>query len=262
MKTINNKIVISLAALLMMGSFSALSAKNSKQIKNDSEVVIEKPENEGGKPTKEWYVSTKVSVYDQANDKTYEGTNPAVLGRLVESIDGHDKNDIPTFSSVVNKKAAVVFVKSDWDEHTGEYHSDYHNTDGNKESWEMTVFSSVANGEVTLKWDGIYVLTPKTEGWGYDENKDLESSTLEDLHLIDTQTGEEIDVTYEGQLGSYTFTMGEEGSRTFIWALGRGNSYKTSADLKSYIKTKRNEERLKAQNAKKYGHEDFALPPL
>ncbi len=259
MKKTNSKIIISLVALLAMGGFNTLMAKNNKHSASNTKPVVQ---SENVKQTKEWYVSTSVSVYDEANNKTYKGTNPAVFGRLSESVDGYDKNDIPVYTSVVARKAAVVFVHTDWGEDSGEYHSDYHNTNGHKESWTMTVFSSVPNAEVTVKWDGLYALTPKEESQGYDEKKLPEDAILEDLHLVDVQTGEEIDVTEDGQMNSYTFTMGEEGSRTFIWALGRGNSYKTSTDLKRYIKTKRAEAKVAAKNAKKHTHGDFGLPPM
>ena len=258
MKTIKNSLILS-AVLVAMGAFTTLSAGNVKKEKSETEVH---------KPQNGWYVSTTVSVLNTANDKTYKGTNPAVLGRLDQAVDGFGKYDVPTFVSVVTRKAAVVFVKDDWDERSGEYHGDFHDTKGQKDSWEMTVFSSVPDAEVTLEWDGLYALTANENG--FDNEKILDSRTLEDLHLVDTVTGEVTDAIYDGQLNTYTFDMGEEGSRTFIWALGRGNSYKTSKGVKTYIKEKQKEERAKAKEEAKLRKEfvknnrleKFGLPPM
>ncbi len=258
MKIIKNSLTISMA-LVTMGAFSTLSAGNTK-----AETV-------NSKPIKEWYVSNKVSVYDQANDKTYEGTNPAVFGRVGTSVDGHDQNDIPTFGSVMTRKAAVVFVQAEWEERSGEYHSDYHDTKGGeKDSWKMTVFSSVPNAKVTLKWDGLYAMTPK-EG-GYDNEKILTSSILEDLYLIDTETNEETSAVYDGKLNSYTFTMGAEGSRVFIWQQGTKKTVSNTALISTakYIKVKKKEKKVKDKKAaklrkefiKKNKHEKFGLPPM
>ena len=101
----NNKIIISLAALLVMGAFSTLSAKG-KPVKEVQPV----------KSANEWYVSTSVTVSDTANTITVAGTNPAVFGKLSESSDGYDKHDIAPYGSVVGKQASVVFIHSDWDE--------------------------------------------------------------------------------------------------------------------------------------------------
>ena len=217
------------------------------------------------RPSKEWYISSRVTVYDAANEKTYTATNPAVFGRLADSEDGFDKNEVRTFDSVVNRKAAAVFVHTDWGSLSGEFHGDYHDTKGGKENWRMTVFSSVPNGEVTLTWDGLYVLTPKEDGSGYDAKKTLDNRVLRKMHLIDTKTGEVINIVDDGILNTYTFTMDSDGEREFVWAFGKGSrSYKASKDVEKYIKAKRKEEQTKEKSMVRTisGHPRFGLPPM
>jgi hypothetical protein len=208
---------------------------------------------------KEWYVSTKVSV-----NNAYIGTNPAVFGRLSSSHDGVDKNDIPTYGSVVGRKAAVVFIQNNAKEQAGEYHSNYRDTQDENETWEMTVFSSVRNAEVTLTWDGLYMLTRKESG--YDKKKLLNSPILEELYLVDTETGEIINAVDDGKLNTYTFKMGETGSRTFIWVFGKSDSYAQSNSVKTYIQTKKNVANTKMTKMVEItvnsGPENFPLPPM
>ena len=259
----NNKIIISLATLLVMGAFSTLSAgKPVKEVK----------------PTGEWYVSTKVSVSDTANSVTIGGTNPAVFGKLAESSDGYDKHDIPPYGSVVGAEAAAVFIHTDWDERSGEYHTNYHDTKGaQKDSWEMTVFSSVPNAEVTLKWEGLYELKKAEGKILYSEKKVLDSDTLKNLKLVDTKTGEETAAVKNGKLNTYSFTMESgESSRIFVWQQGTVETETISvASLKGttkYIKVKEKEVKVKKAKVKKERdekikamkpeHKKFGLPPM
>ncbi len=222
------------------------------------------PEKPKTKAKKGWYVSTRVSVYDSENDITYEGTNPAVFGVITDGLDGSDKYDVPTFGSVVTRPAAVAFVQENWAERSGEYHSDYRGPKGKKVNWEMTVFSSVANAEVTLKWDGIYLLTEKDGG--FKDKKTLDSRTLKNLRLVDTKTGEKVSAIDDGILNTYTFNMGEESSRTFIWTEKPGN-FILSKSKKVYIETKQKEAIAKTKNiikleAKLGENRKFGLPPM
>lgn len=252
MKTVKNRLIIPMALFTMAALLTSCQSSNENTASAMSKVQ------------KEWYVSTKVSVYDPGTNKIYNGTNPAIFGRLSASVDDADKHDIPTYGSVVGRKAAVVFIHNDWGERSGEYHSNYHDTIGEKESWEMTVFSSVPNAEVTLEWDGIYELTQKESG--YAKNKVLDSATLEDLHLVDTETGEVINAVDDRKLNTYTFNIGADGSRTFIWALGKADSHSVSEGVNTYIQSKKKEVSAKAAKIVKdiatYGPEKFGLPPM
>lgn len=266
MKTVkNNKIIISLATLLVMGAFSTLSA--GKPVK---EPVVE--------TTNGWYVSTRVSVSDTANSVTIGGTNPAVFGKLDESSDGYDKHDVAPYGSVVGKQASLVFIHTDWKERSGEYHTNYHDTKGaDKDSWEMTVFSSVDNAEVTLKWDGLYELK-KAEGKTlYSETRVLDSDTLANLKLVDTVTGEETAAVTNGKLNTYSFTMGaDESSRIFIWQQGAVEpltveSAEALVATMDFIEETQKKEKIKAKKVKKEReealkkvkpeHQKFGLPP-
>ena len=231
MKKVKSNMILSMAAIVAMAALTGCGDSSDGQPQAAS--------------AQEWYVSTTVSVHDSG--KTYTGVNPAVFGKLAESSDGFDKHDIPTIGSVVNRKAAVVFIHSDWEDLPGEYHSNYYNANGDGDSWEMTVFSS-RNAEVTLKWNGLYELTAKEGQRGWDEKKVLNSSILEELHLVDTTTSEVIDAVTNGKLNTYTFNMGDVRSRTFRWVEGAVDtaSVTASSATTQYIQSKQKEEAAKA----------------
>ena len=272
MKTIKNKMIFSLAALLALGAFSTLSA--GKPIKEPIVEPIIVPVIE---PTNEWYVSTRVSVSDPANSTVIGGINPAVFGKLTESSDGYDKHDVPPYASVVGAEAAVVFIHTDWDEKSGEYHSNYHDIEGGEtDSWEMTVFSSVDSAEVTLTWDGLYELRAVEGQTLYDEKKVLDSSTFENLRLVDTVTGVETPAVKNGKLNTYSFTMSaDESSRILVWQQGTVESETISvaalASTTEYIEVEQKKEKVKKEKvekeraekikAMKPEHRKFGIPP-
>lgn len=252
MKIVKNSLTLSLLALLALGGFSTLSAK-------------EQPQKGNNKPLKAWYMSTRVTVSDPAdNGKIHKGTNPAIFGRMAGSNNGKDTDDVGTYGSVVKRPAAVVFVHSDWGGKSGEYHSNYYGINGQTGSWEMTVFSSVNDGKVTLEWDGLFALTP-TESGKYDEQKVLDSRTLEDLKLIDTETSEVIEAVTDGKLNTHSFTMGEEGFRTFLWVQGPVNAshFAPEKGTQRYINLSKRRARAKSVSAQdKQGHKGIGPPPF
>ena len=247
MRKLNRKITASLVTVMALGAFSGLATSKGKPDKNN-------------RPEKEWYISNTVSVYDALNGNTYTGFNPAIMGKLGESSDGHDKHDISAFNSLASSKAAVLFIQDDWGERSGEYHSDYHGSNKQSDSWLMTVVSTVAGGKVTLSWDGLYALESSDDDGlvTYKETHTLGSGTLERLQLIDLETLIIVDaLSPEGTPGSYSFTMEEgETSRNFRWVLGPINSryFNPASGALRYIKSQQREQEAPA-------HGKFGMPP-
>ena len=141
----------------------------------------------------------------------------------------------------------------------------------------MTVFSSIDNAEVTLKWEGLYELK-KAEGKTlYSEKKVIDSDTLKNLKLVDTKTGEETAAVTNGKLNTYSFTMESgESSRIFIWQQGAVEpitveTTKALVSTMEYIEKKQKKEKIKAKKVKKDRaealkkvkpeHQKFGLPP-
>jgi hypothetical protein len=173
-------------------------------------------------PSNQWYVSVRVSVVNPATGTVHVSDNPAVFGKLEQSEDGRDRHDIKPYGSIVRARAAAGFIHDDWGDDSGQYLSDYRKSGSQTDTWVMTVFSSVPGGVVTLKWNGLYELTENTAGSGFPflQEKRLDSRTLEDLSLIDLDTGEIIPAITDGALNTYAFTMDGATSRNFRWVLG------------------------------------------
>jgi len=276
MKIVNKKTIVSLLAVVALGAFSGLAISKGKPADkadkhtNQAEPQNNRAEPRNNQPKKEWYLRNTVTVYDGTTEQTYTGINAAILGKLVESSDGYDKHDITPYVSLANSKAAVLFIQNGWGDRSGEYHSDYHGSNRQSDSWVMTVVSTVAGGEITLNWDGLYALTSTKQDSGlvtYEEKRELDSQTLEKLHLIDLETLQVIEaVSVEDELNSYTFVMeADETSRQFRWVLGPINAsyFAPASGSMQYIKS---EQRKQARLKRNAGYETltddtFGLPP-
>ena len=206
-------------------------------------------------PSDQWYVSVLVNVQDPATGQDHVADNPAVFGKLTESEDGRDRHDIRPFRSVVRARASAAFVHDEWGDVSGQYLGDYRKAGSQTDTWVMTVFSSVPAGVLTLTWDGLYELTdnPEPYGFPYLQEKRLDSRTLEDLSLIDLDTGEIIDAVTDGELNSYTFVMDEETSRNFRWVLGpiKNKYFDNEEDLRTFVRQAQSDAKKQELEAKK-----------
>ena len=255
MKNLNQKMILSMAAVVTLGVFSGLAVSKGTPTENQTE--------------KQWYLSNTVSVYDANNDVTHHAINPAVFGKLFESDDGYDKHDVTPYVSLANAKAAVLFVRDDWGDRSGEYHSDYHGSNRQSDSWLMTVVSTVTDAEVTLSWDGLFELTSNESNdlVSYTEKRTLDSQTLVDLHLIDLDTLEVIEaVSDEGLLNSHSFYLASgETSRHFRWVLGpiKSSYFDSASHTKRYIKEQQRELARQQRDAESGSakNDKFGLPP-
>lgn len=171
-----------------------------------------------------WYLRTTISVYDTVTGATYSAVNPAVIGQLAAAKTGKDKYDIKPSSSLATNKAALVFVRQNWGDHSGEYLSDFRSTRYRDDNWALTVISSVNNAEVTLNWSDRSEVTTQRQGnmTTDKENPSIDNRTLERLSLIDLSTGEVVKALAEdGRLNNYSFNMAHgEQRREFRWILG------------------------------------------
>jgi hypothetical protein len=217
----------------------------------------------------EWYMKTNLHVVDISSRQQWADTTSGVFGRLEASADGYDQHDIPAFSSALASPAALVFVHgTDWGEREGQYLSNYLSTRGQAASWPFIVVSTVENAEATLSWDGLFELTPYADGGliRYAEEKTLDSRTLDNLTLVDMQTYQVIDaLAPDGTFNSYTFSMGGETIRHFLWVLGPVNAshFEPGSQVMRYIQKKKREladgPPTKATEAP--ANRGFGLPP-
>ncbi|TGD74717.1 hypothetical protein E4634_05820 [Mangrovimicrobium sediminis] len=172
----------------------------------------------------QWYLATSISVFDAVAGKSYSAPNRALIGQLVDASDDCDRFDLAAFSASNGARAAVVFERPACG---GELVSDYHARKGRRGEWEMTVYSTVAGGAVTLSWDSFHALKRSARGGevSYRETPTRNSQTLQNLHLVDLETLEVIDALgADGRPNSYTFTLDGQTRRDFRWVLGNVKS--------------------------------------
>jgi hypothetical protein len=219
----------------------------------------------------QWYVSNRVAVRDPVTGDTYKGDNPAIFGRLDDASDGYDRHDVRPYQPTSNAAAAVVFLRSDLGDQSGEFLSDYRQSKRQSNSWLMTVNSKFSNADVVLRWDDVVAVTVEEVNGRRDfrQARVPGSRTMQRLQLIDLQTLEVIPATTDGQLNHYAFNMNGQNTRQFRWVLGPVNaSYFSpgSGDfqlLKSIQReadliTDAQETRSKSVTR---GHPKFGLPP-
>lgn len=180
----------------------------------------------------EWYVKTSLSVTEPGSGNVISDTRSGIFGQLAVSEPGYDRHDIPAYSSTTKSKAAVVFVQGEnWGDNAGEYLSDYRPAGEDSTDWLFTVHSSLGSEQVTLNWDGLFLLTQENVNGArrYTEEKTLDHEILRDLKLIDLETGAVTRAIHPGkgkkngapELNSHIFSMKEETSRQFRWVLGK-----------------------------------------
>ncbi len=165
-----------------------------------------------------------------------------VLGQLKDSSNTHDSHDLIEMAPFGSKYLTIVFPHNEWGERSGAYTSDYHSmhTDTNDE-WVFQVRTSAINNDVTLRWEGLYVLG--SEGTKEQLVKD---EFLAKMWVEDTLTGEQIPVIVNGALQNYTFNMNGKNTREFRWGIGEYVKSNTSNKLVSTKAAKMVEEPMEA----------------
>ena len=178
----------------------------------------------GKKKAPQWYVKTTLSVLDPSTGRMVHDTRSGVFGQLDASDLGYDTYDTPAFANVASSRAAIVFEQGeDWGDRAGQYLSDYHPTGINNDHWTFSVFSTTNSSEVTLNWDGLFLVEQDSNGI-FRENRDAGNKLLNKLKLVDLTTGEVVKATRRERgeivMRSHTFSMDGQTQRTFRWVLG------------------------------------------
>jgi len=122
-----------------------------------------------------------------------------VLGQLPDSVNRYDRHDLEELAPFDSPYLTIVFPHPNWGRQAGDYNSDFHALQERlDDQWSFEVRASEPSQQVTLRWEG-------------------EASLLEEMLLIDQETGESVLVQPDG---SFTFTMNEE-RHSFWWLAGR-----------------------------------------
>lgn len=134
----------------------------------------------------EWYVRL---IAEAPQDRLEDRGN--VLGMLNASADLFDRHDLRELPPFAAPYLTIVFLQNAWGNQSGEYASDYRKLRGPEydTEWPFIVKSDVPR-RVTLRWEN-------TDGAGL----------LENMHLVDMESGEVIKTLIDNQPNNYTFTM-------------------------------------------------------
>ncbi len=154
-----------------------------------------------------------------------------ILGQLQDSTNAYDAHDLFEMKPFGNKYLTIVFPHPEWEERSGVYTSDYHSmdTDTNDE-WVFQVRTSAINSDVTLRWEGLYVIA--SEGT---KEQLLKDEFLAKMWVEDTLTGTQIPVIINDELQTYTFNMSGQNTREFRWGIGE---YATRYTTNKVVSTK------------------------
>jgi len=172
-----------------------------------------------------WYLQTVATTANGLKDD-----RSGVIGRIPEGADGKDKHDIPAFASVNGAPIAVISVRGEeWGEDAGEYLSDYRAPGKGRAAWNFVVTSNDPTAQVTLSWEGLYLIEERPEG-GFDTRLANDNRTLRSLRLIDLDKGRVVrrGIKRNGQIKPYTFRMDGQNERHFRWVAGKPTAVELS----------------------------------
>jgi hypothetical protein len=228
------KLVFSLLLCLLwtVPVFADIETKSIKQANKEAGQQRIEPEKKPNAGT-EWYLKNTLELVNPETGSIVRDSRSGVMGQLADSEPGFDRHDIPAFASTTGSRAAIVFEKgADWEEMAGEYLSDYRRAKGQKDDWVLTVHSRLSPDQVTLRWDGLFVLDRQEENGKttYASQREIDHRILDQLHLIDLDTGEVIKAVNKTkgkskkkdviEFNSYEFSMTGQTRRDFRWVLG------------------------------------------
>ena len=144
----------------------------------------------------DWFV--RIIAKDDNQNLVDRGTVLGEISTSLDSIDSHDLLELEPFGAPY---LTVVFKKNQADGELVEYNSDFRSLSVSNvrvpKEWQFAVKSDDSNRDVTLTWEG--------------------DAPLDQMMMIDTVTGAEIFPVIAGKVRDYTFNMGGEVERNFIW---------------------------------------------
>lgn len=156
---------------------------------------------------KGWYIRISTQTDKRQDSNT-------VFGYLQGASDGKDRYD----SEALKSSGLYATIYHEDYGNTKNYRSDYRadkETGTKSETWLLRVNSGDADADVTMSWDGITFVEKKPKG-GFAETQETSSPELDNMRLVDVESGEIIDVA---TTSSYQFNMGGQKSKEFKWLM-------------------------------------------
>ena len=170
----------------------------------------------------------------------------------------------------------VTFVNPKGVDDSGEYQTSFHprtKQTRKQDSWGFTVKSSDPDNDIIIGWSGLFVLESYTDEGGrtrFHEHPVKGHRLSERMKLVDSLTFEEVPMTVNNELQSYSFNMEGMNERNFTWILERSNQRKSPVKGYSPVEAREKlvEMRSNAKGVRKYLKQlrmtnfDLKKPPL
>ena len=189
----------------------------------DDQVTDDASNDEEAGPVKKSVVETKPSnwyirlVAEDPSRAMKAGDTQ--LGELEES-DAVSKHTLKALSPFGGSYVDIVF-RDPAGVDTGDYKVNFHQyNEDTEESWQFTVRTDDANADILLSWRGLYVLTPYVDDQDrqrYREYRSLSNPLIQNMKLVDVNSGKEIAAAVDGKVQTYVFNMNGQNERTFEW---------------------------------------------
>jgi len=176
---------------------------------------------------------------------------------VVEDVSNHMRNDNAQLGALKDENATVAYAlkaitpfgsryldvvfKNPEDLEEGAYKSLFYPSTTEEMRWQFTIKSFDNNAHMIVSWRGLYILTPYVDEMNrrrYKEYRSMQNGLLDEMHLVDLSTGEEIAVRSHGNVNAIEVAMDGEYERTLEWRVyAHTNStlveYKRVVDSKS-----------------------------
>ncbi len=147
-----------------------------------------------------------------------------VLGRINGSSSQYDTHDLVELDPAMGSSSylTVVFPHEGWTKGDN-YASDYHGLDDvAQDKWNFVVRTDDSSREVTLRWEGPYLLELREDENNverYVQKRDSNGDYADAMYLVDIDRNTSVKVLKDGTVQSYTFNMDGKTERKFQWVL-------------------------------------------
>lgn len=213
---LNTKLIFSWTAVAILSLFGGCSSSDGSSSSEEASSA-------------QWYARTTVSAVNPATQTVIAHKTAGVFGQLDESSDGKDRHDIIGMGTAI-ATLEVVFPQNEWDSANGDYFSDYHSVNEDRDSWTFQVKNmynpdrpvNLSNEAIKIALEGIYTVESSIVNGNtrYSETFNRADERLEQLTLIDLDNS----VAYAiSDLPAAQISMDGLHVRTFRWVLGSVN---------------------------------------
>ena len=255
------------ALLLMAGNSHAIALEG--EVSTTRRVVPNKDQKRQTR-AKNWYIRLKVEAPEHGFID-----NSSLLGQIKQA-DAAAQYSLKNLAPFGGDYLYVTFINPKGVDDSGEYKTSFHprtKRTRKQDRWDFTIKSSDSENDIIIGWSGLFVLESYVDEEGRTRFHELPGkghSLSARMKLVDSLTFEEVPMTVNNELQSYSFNMQGMNERNFTWVLEKSNQRKSLVRGYSPDQTRERlaEIRGNAKGVRKYlkqlriTHFDLNKPPL